>query len=140
EQVHAIAGADHRVERQRPETVDGSPTCINRLQSRPGVRKVALPGSGSIVLHIAVVARGREIQRTACGHAIDRLRNDAVLKWRFIKIIDIVNNDVAAVAAEVQNVLGETGFAVIRRGEVKLSAGSQVMNDLQHGGAFARTL
>src|SRR5207249_10531386 len=98
----------------------------------------SLPGGGSVIFHVSLVAGSRKIQRAAGCHRIDGPGNEAVLERRLVGIPDVVHDDVTAITAKVENVLRETGLAVYRGGEVQLRSGRQVMDDLQHGRSFTR--
>ena len=75
--------------------------------------------------------------RPARGHRIDRLGDDVVLKDPFEEIEDVVHDDVDVVGVpQGQDVVGEVRFAPERRRKEEVSAGREVVDDLEHGSAF----
>jgi hypothetical protein len=87
------------------EKVNVAAFAINGGACGTAVDEVAFPSAGGAVPLVAFVAGRGEVERSTGGDTIDGLGDDAVLEGRFIKIADIVDDDVAAGRAEVEDVL-----------------------------------
>src|SRR5260370_32863337 len=101
------------------------------------IYEIPLPRALGYSVQIPRISRRRKVKRPARGHSVDGPRDDSVLKGRFIEIADVVNDNVAAVAVEVEDVLGEAGLADKGGGEVERRSRGKIVNDFEHGCAFA---
>ena len=75
------------------------------------------------------------------GHAeasdrIDRLRDNPILKDRLRVVKPVINNDISSSDLPRYDVGREAGLTRKSGGETHLSAGRQVVHDLQHRRAF----
>src|ERR1017187_2966930 len=121
--------------------VGGSPKTVNSSRlgkaHRTAVSKVPFPRARCSGIQLSRIARRREIERAVRGYSVDRLGNNAILKWRFIKIPNVINDYVAPVAVKVENVLREACLTIESGGEVKWRVGREVVNYFQHGGPLS---
>src|SRR5439155_13730661 len=84
-----------------------SPGFRNRAAHCPPIEEISFPGAGGPRIEIAPVAGGGEIKSSASSDGIHSLGDGAVLERRLVGIAEVIYNDVAAVAAKVEDVLGE---------------------------------
>ena len=111
--------------------------CGYRHANRAATQKISLPNARSAVVFISIIADCGKIKRAVCRHRVDSLRENSVLKWRFVIIALVVNYDATTIAAQVKNILRETGFAAVGRGKIKLRSRREVVDDFQHRRSFA---
>ena len=136
EQVQARIGAVHRhhgVVGPTSEVVENAAFAGEQRTRRTPVQKITLPRPRSPVVQVPGITRGRKIECAPGRHRVDRLGDDAVLKWRLVEIADVVHKDVAPSRAEGQDVIGKVGRPAKRGGKIKRRPWSQVVNDFQQG-------
>src|SRR5690606_13981379 len=130
EQIHSITAVlQNQVVIGYAEAVNLSTESRQRLTA---VHEIALPRARSAVFSSSGITGRGNIQRPIRGHGIHRLRDNAILKRRFTEIKNVVHDDLAAVAAQIQNILRKTGIADNPRRKVKLRFRREVVNNLQH--------
>src|ERR1051326_2430912 len=103
------------------------------------VREVAFPNARGAVSQISLVTRSREIQSAIGSYCIDGLRGNSVLEGRFIKVRDVIDNDIAAGRAKVKDVLRKACFTDIRGSEIELRSWGKIVDDFEHCRPFATT-
>jgi hypothetical protein len=116
---------------------------VVQVRSREGSRvrggtgqEVAFPGARGPVGLVPFVARGGEVEDAGGRDRVDRLRHDSVLEGRLVEVDDVVDDDVAPIGGQVEDVLREARLADARRRVAERRAGSEVMDDLEHRRAF----
>ncbi|MBK7472502.1 MAG: hypothetical protein IPI73_19655 [Betaproteobacteria bacterium] len=101
--------------------------------------EVAFPRPRRPGIEVAAVGGGRDVHAAGRRHADDGLGDDAVLERRFGKVVGVVDQDRAIALGgigQVEDVLRERRLAAQRAGEAELRLGGQVVDDLEHRGAF----
>ena len=120
----------------RTETVDLTALAVQRADRQPATGKIALPGArGAIVFVTGISCRG-EVKRASSGDCLHCPGDDSILKGCLTEVGNIVHNDIAASRPQIEDVLGKVAFAMVGRREKQLCVRSQIVNQLQHGGAF----
>src|SRR2546429_4649028 len=114
--------------------------CTSRKCQRAGVIEIAFENSRSVLRERTGVAGTSEVQRARCGHGINCLGDDSVLKWGLVKVGNIVDDDVAVIwrVSQRLNVSGKARLPSIRCREKQLGLWHEVMNYLDHRPAFIR--
>src|SRR3954469_10637566 len=103
------------------------------------IREITFPCAGMTCSFVPGITGGRKVEGAVGGDGIDGLRDDPILKRSFIQVADIIHDYIAPGLAQSFDIAGESRGTVIGRGKVETRAGSEIMNDLEHGGAFAST-
>jgi len=97
---------------------------------------------GCLISLVLEVARRRKIADVVVGDdAVNGLGNRAFLIKGFVKVKNVVGDDLRIALRRIRqvlDVLGEAELAVIRRGKIQCRSGRDVMDDLQHGPALIR--
>ena len=109
----------------------------SRQRGGAAILEIALPCAGSILGFAAAIAGGRKEQRARGGDVVHSSGDRAVLERRLHKVKHIIHDDAAARRLKVPDVLRETGDALTRRRKVQRRPRRQIVDDLQHRGAFA---
>ena len=121
----------------RAETVDLTALAVERTDRQPATGKIALPSArGAIVFVTGISCRG-EVKRASSGDCLHRPGDDSILKGCLAEVGNIVHNDIAASRPQIEDVLGKIAFTMVGRREKQLRVRSQIVNQFQHGSAFA---
>src|SRR5260370_8767167 len=96
------------------------------------IYEIPLPRALGYSVQIPRISRRRKVKRPARGHSVDGPRDDSVLKGRFIEIADFVNDNVAAVAVEVEDVLGEAALVAKGGAEEERRTRNKICAPSQH--------
>src|SRR5687767_6755857 len=103
------------------------------------IDEITFPCSRTARVQVAGIARGGEVECAGSSDGVESVGDNAVVERRFVEVIDVIDNDVAAITAEIKDVLREVRLPAKASGEKELSTWSKIMNDFQHGGPLPIT-
>ena len=98
--------------------------------------EIPLPGARSTVGQIPFIPGRREVEHPLGGDLVHRRGDVAVLERRLDEVDDVIDDHLTAARGEVEDVLREPRHAAEGGGETERGARREVVDDLEHGGAF----
>ena len=110
--------------------------CVAINCQRSPLQVVSLPDPRGVVVQVTGVACRREVDAPGCDSRVDTLGYNTVLKSRFAKVTNIVNNDIRTGLAKGLDVRRELCFSAVGRSEIEIRARSKVMDDLKQRRPF----
>src|SRR6185369_11261158 len=90
-------------------------------------QEVALPGAGGQIVGVSLVAGRGKVENAAARHRVDRLGHGPVLERRLVEVDDVVDDDVAAVGGQGDDICRECRLVGGGGRETERRSGSEVV-------------